>query len=160
MEHLVDHLRNDLLPTVQGEDAIVPEGVTQRSADVDEIELVVTVFVGKGCDDAAISVTDDRRVVVTAPISSSSAAVSSQSALTDRSSRERDSSAVSSPSVAWTEWDERSSSWLWHFVPSGMTASASVPATQSGRNCLSLWPYFLARRLMVVGDGIETKLSP
>jgi len=24
---------------------------------------VVTVFVGKGCDDAAISVTDDRRVV-------------------------------------------------------------------------------------------------
>jgi len=35
MEHLVDHLRNDLLPTVQGEDAIVPEGVTQRSADVD-----------------------------------------------------------------------------------------------------------------------------
>jgi len=25
---------------------------------------VVTVFVGKGCDDAAISVTDDRRVVV------------------------------------------------------------------------------------------------
>jgi len=28
---------------------------------VDEIELVVTVFVGKGCDDAAISVTDDRR---------------------------------------------------------------------------------------------------
>jgi len=37
MEHLVDHLRNDLLPTVQGEDAIVPEGVTQRSADVDEI---------------------------------------------------------------------------------------------------------------------------
>jgi len=63
MEHLVDHLRNDLLPTVQGEDAIVPEGVTQRSADVDEIELVVTVFVGKGCDDAVISVTDDRRVV-------------------------------------------------------------------------------------------------
>jgi len=37
---------------------------------VDEIELVVTVFVGKGCDDAAISVTDDRRVVLTAPISS------------------------------------------------------------------------------------------
>jgi len=90
MEHLVDHLRNDLLPTVQGEDAIVPEGVTQRSADVDEIELVVTVFVGKGCDDAVISVTDDRRVVSDCADISSSAAVSSQSALTDRSSRERD----------------------------------------------------------------------
>jgi len=142
MEHLVDHLRNDLLPTVQGEDAIVPEGVTQRSADVDEIELVVTVFVGKGCDDAAISVTDDRRVVSDCAdiieFGGSFVPVS-----VDRQiQQERDSSAVSSPSVAWTEWDERSSSWLWHFVPSGMTASASVPATQSGRNCLSLWPYF------------------
>jgi len=92
-----------ILPTVQGEDAIVPEGVTQRSADVDEIELVVTVFVGKGCDDAAISVTDDRRVVSDCADIIEFGGSSSQSALTDRSSRERDSSAVSSPSVALTE---------------------------------------------------------
>jgi len=100
MEHLVDHLRNDLLPTVQGEDAIVPEGVTQRSADVDEIEAVVTVFVGKGCDDAAISVTDDRRVVSDCAdiieFGGSFVPVS-----VDRQiQQERDSSAVSSPSVA------------------------------------------------------------
>jgi len=63
MEHLVDHLRNDLLPTVQGEDAIVPEGVTPAFGRRGRDRLVVTVFVGKGCDDAAISVTDDRRVV-------------------------------------------------------------------------------------------------
>jgi len=70
---------------------------------VDEIELVVTVFVGKGCDDAAISVTDDRRVVVSDCadiIEFGGSFVPVQSALTDRSSRERDSSAVSSPSVA------------------------------------------------------------
>jgi len=92
-----------ILPTVQGEDAIVPEGVTQRSADVDEIELVVTVFVGKGCDDAAISVTDDRRVVSDCAdiieFGGSFVPVS-----VDRQiQQERDSSAVSSPSVALTE---------------------------------------------------------
>jgi hypothetical protein len=63
MEHLVDHLRDDLVPPIQGEHAVVPEVVVKRSADVDEIELVIAVFVGKGRDDALISVTDDRRVV-------------------------------------------------------------------------------------------------
>ena len=30
---------------------------------MDEVKLVIAVFVGKGRDDAVISVTDDRRVV-------------------------------------------------------------------------------------------------
>jgi len=64
MEHLVDHLRNDLLPTVQGKTPSSQRGCNPAFGRRGRIELVVTVFVGKGCDDAAISVTDDRRVVV------------------------------------------------------------------------------------------------
>ena len=48
---------------VYREDAVVPEVVVKRPTDVDEIELVITSFVGKGRDDTLISVTDDRRVV-------------------------------------------------------------------------------------------------
>jgi len=77
-----------------------PRGVTQRSADVDEIELVVTVSSVKAVTMPLSASLTTVASSVTAPISSSSAAVSSQSALTDRSSWERDSSAVSSPSVS------------------------------------------------------------
>jgi len=104
---------------------------------------VVTVFVGKGCDDAAISVTDDRRVVSDCAdiieFGGSFVPVS-----VDRQiQQERDSSAVSSPSVAWTEWDERSSSWLWHFVPSGMTASAFCASDTVWKELFELVAVFL-----------------
>jgi len=83
MEHLVDHLETISLPTVKGEDAIVPEGVTQRSADVDEIDWWSRFSsVKAGAMPLSASLTTVASSV-TAPISSSSAAVSSQSALTE-----------------------------------------------------------------------------
>lgn len=63
MEHLVDHLQNDLGATLQREHAVIPESVVQRSADVDEIKLVGMSFVSKRLNDTAFSVTDDRRVI-------------------------------------------------------------------------------------------------
>ena len=63
MEHLVDHLRDDLVPPFQREHIVVPEVVGRVPSDVNKIKLVGTVFTTKWCDDAVLSVTDDRRVV-------------------------------------------------------------------------------------------------
>ena len=60
---LVHHLRNDRSAPIQREDAVLPEIVAQRTADVDEIELVVVAFVGESRGDSIVFVTDDRRVV-------------------------------------------------------------------------------------------------
>ena len=63
MKHLVDHFRDDLGAPPQGEHAVIPEVVTQRPANVDEIKLMFPGFVGKRRDDTVISVTDDRIVI-------------------------------------------------------------------------------------------------
>jgi hypothetical protein len=56
MEHLVDHLRDNLVSSVQGEHTIVPEVVIKRPTDVDKIQLVSAIFVGKCRDDTLFSV--------------------------------------------------------------------------------------------------------
>jgi len=63
MEHLVDHLRDDVVALIQREDTVIPEIVVKRSADMDEVELVLAVLVSKSRDDTIITVTDDRGVV-------------------------------------------------------------------------------------------------
>lgn len=47
MEHLVDHLRDNLGTPIQGEHAVVPQIVIQRQTNVDKVELVTTVFLIK-----------------------------------------------------------------------------------------------------------------
>lgn len=91
-------------------DTVVPQVVVKRSANVDEIELVITVFVNKGCDNAAIAVTDDRCVVSDCADGLISVAVTSRSALMKRSGGECEPLRVFSPSMASTEWYERVSS--------------------------------------------------
>lgn len=39
MEHLINHLGNDLGATLQREHAVIPEVVAKRLADVDEVKL-------------------------------------------------------------------------------------------------------------------------
>lgn len=85
MKHLVGHFRHGLNATLQGEDTVIPEVVVQRSANVDYVELVLTVLVGKRRVDAVFNVTDARRSSVTTSMALRSAAVPSQSALTERS---------------------------------------------------------------------------
>jgi len=82
MEHLVDHLPKRSPSDGQGEDAIVPEGVTQRSADVDEIELVVTVSSVKAVTMPLSASLTTVASSVTAPIEFGGSFV--QSALTDK----------------------------------------------------------------------------
>jgi len=59
-----------------------------------------------------------------------------------------------------TEWDERSSSWLWALCPVRNDGVSVCASDTVWKELFELVAVFLARRLMVVGDGIETKLSP
>ena len=63
MKYLTNHLRDDLSALIQRDYAIVPEIVVQGSTNVDEIELMITILVGKGYHNALITVTDDCRVI-------------------------------------------------------------------------------------------------